>query len=282
MEDWDGLRFLLAVAREGSFARAGRRLRVDPTTVARRVSALEAALRAPLLVRSGPTVRLTATGERVVAVAEEMSRAGERVRSVVDDATGEPAGRVRLTTLQEVADQLLLPALVDVTTRWPRLRIDLLTTPETLDLTAGKADVAVRLGAPGGQHLVARHLRTLTEQPHAAPSWLAARGLRAEDVTDLHEREVLLVFAAERWTTGLGEVRPRLRSSSLRTLVEAARRGLGVVCCPPELAAGLVPLPGLPIRRERALWLVTTPELARVPRVRVVLDAVTAAFAPTG
>jgi DNA-binding transcriptional LysR family regulator len=277
VDDWDALRYLLAVSREGSFTAAARRLRVDPTTVGRRVAGLEAALKTPLVVRNGPRVRLTAAGARVAALAEEAERTVQAARAVADEATRAPAGRVRVTTVQDVVDHLLLPALADVAARWPRLRIDLFTTPQVLDLAAGEADVAVRLGPPTGSHLVARHLATLVERPHAAQSWLDARGLAPGDVTDLHDREVLLILADDRWTAGFGEARPKLRAGSLATLVAAARRGLGIVLCPDALAHDLVPLPSLPIRRERALWLATTPELARVPRVRVVLDAITAA-----
>jgi DNA-binding transcriptional LysR family regulator len=274
MDDWDQLRVLLAVAREGSFTAAARRLRLDATTVGRRVTRLEEALGTPLFVRNGPQVRPTAAGLRVAGLAEEMERTQLAVRNVAADLAGEPAGRVRLTTVQDVADHLLLPALVAVAERHPRLRIDLYTTPETLDLAAGQADLAVRLGAPVAQHLVARHLTTLVERPHVAPSWLAARGLSAADVVDLQGREVLLLLVDERWTAGFGEARPRLRAANLATLVAAARGGLGIVMCPSELAAGLVPLPSLPIHRERSLWLATTPELAQVPRVRVVMDAI--------
>lgn len=279
MEDWDGLRYLLAVARGGSFTAAARRLRVDPTTVGRRVSSLEQALHVALVVRNGPRVGLTAAGVRVAALAEEAERTVQGARALAEEDSRAPAGRVRVTTVQDVLDTLLLPALTEVAARWPRLRIDLLTTPQVLDLAAGQADVAVRLGPPTGSHLVARHLTTVVERPYVARSWLESRGLSPGDVTDLEDREVLLLLVDDRWTAGFGEARPKLRASSLATLVAAARRGLGVVLCPDALAQELVLLPALPIRRERALWLATTPELAPLPRVRVVLDAITAAAA---
>ncbi|MCA9491664.1 MAG: LysR family transcriptional regulator [Myxococcales bacterium] len=276
--EWDLLRHYLAVVREGSFTAAGRRLRVDPTTVARRVGRLEEELRTPLLIRNGPHVEPTPTGRRVAARAEEMERAQQSVRAVADDATGEPRGRVRVTTVQDVVDHLLLPALVDVSARWPELRVDLFTTHAQLDLASGQAELAVRVGAPTEQGLIARHLTTFVERPHVGRGWLEARGLRAEDVTDLEGREVLLLLADERWTAGFGRARPKLRGSHLATLVRAARRDLGIVMCPEGMGEGLVPLPALPIRRERALWLVTTSELASVPRVRVVMDAIVAAI----
>jgi len=44
MLDWDDLRYFLAIAREGTLARAGSELEINATTVGRRLSALEARL----------------------------------------------------------------------------------------------------------------------------------------------------------------------------------------------------------------------------------------------
>ncbi|MGY6258258.1 LysR family transcriptional regulator [Paraburkholderia caledonica] len=42
--DWSHLRYILAVARGGGYAEAGRRLNVDPTVVRRRIRAIKSAL----------------------------------------------------------------------------------------------------------------------------------------------------------------------------------------------------------------------------------------------
>lgn len=276
--DWDLLRHFLVVVREGSFTAAGKRLRVDPTTVARRVARLEEELRTPLLIRNGPHVEPTPTGQRVAARAEEMERAQQSVRAVADDATGEPRGRVRVTTVQDVVDHLLLPALVEVSARWPELRVDLFTTHAQLDLASGQADLAVRVGQQ--QHLAALEVGHVLgrQAPRRQPA--TARVGTLGEGRQVARDEPLLGggLADERWTAGFGRARPKLRGSHLATLVRAAHLDLGIVMCPEGMAGELVALPGLPIRRERALWLVTTSELASVPRVRVVMDAIVAAI----
>ena len=52
MYDWNDLRFFLAAHRAGSLAAAARELRVDYTTVGRRIAALESALSTQLFVRT--------------------------------------------------------------------------------------------------------------------------------------------------------------------------------------------------------------------------------------
>jgi DNA-binding transcriptional LysR family regulator len=286
MFDWDDLRFLLAIHREGSLVGAGKRLRVDPTTVGRRLSALEHALRAHLVARSSAGLALTAMGQRVVASAE---RAEQQFLDIERAATGTenevPAGRVRMTMLQDVADSLLLPLLPELKRRHPLIRVDLWCTMQVLDLAVGEADLAIRVGRPTETDLVARRLTTLVERPHASRGWLDANGLAPEDVTDLDGREVLLLLLQDRWTDGLGAAKPALRASAMSTLIGAARADMGIVMVPDAMARAypeLVPLPNLPVTRERALWLVMVEGASRVPRIRAVADLVVERLGSTG
>ena len=64
--DWRDLRIALALARHVSLNEAGRALRLDPTTISRRISALEATTGAALFVRDAEGWRLTEAGRRVL------------------------------------------------------------------------------------------------------------------------------------------------------------------------------------------------------------------------
>jgi DNA-binding transcriptional LysR family regulator len=74
MADWDAVRYFLELARAKTLARAARRLRVDYTTVGRRVSALERELGAKLFERTPDGFVLTDAGEGIRAAAEQMEQ----------------------------------------------------------------------------------------------------------------------------------------------------------------------------------------------------------------
>lgn len=275
MFDWDDMRFLLAVHREGTLVASAKRLRVDATTVGRRIAALELSLKATLVTRTGSAVVLTETGHRIAAAAEIAELAALDVERIARGDAEVPAGRVRLTMLQDVADALVLPQLPELKRRWPAIRVDLWCTTRVLDLVTGESDLAVRVGRPTEPGLVTRRLCTLVEKPYASQAWLDEHGLLPEQVLDLEGREVLLLLVEDRWTDGLGAARPALRASAMSTLIGAARAGMGIVMAPEQLAGGfpeLKALPGLPVSRERALWLAMPEALAAVPRVRAVAD----------
>jgi DNA-binding transcriptional LysR family regulator len=274
--DWNDLRFLLAIHREGSLIGAGRRLRVDATTVGRRLAALERDLKAKLVARGVHGLVLTPVGQQVITVAEQAELAALQIQRVATGSeSDEPAGRVRITLLQDIADALVLPLLPDLKRRWPLIRVDLWATTRKLDLAAGEADLAVRVGRPSEGDLLARRLCTLVERPFAARSWLEEQGLQPEQITDLDGREVLLLLIEDRWTDGLGQARPALRASAMSTLIGAARAGMGIVMAPEKLAGHypeLVALGSLPVSRERDLWLVMAESSVSIPRIRAVAD----------
>ena len=62
---WDDARIFLAVAREGSFSNAAKRLGVQHSTVSRRIRALEEKLAAPLIERKASGYVLTEAGQEL-------------------------------------------------------------------------------------------------------------------------------------------------------------------------------------------------------------------------
>lgn len=70
--DWDDLKFLLAVADGGGLAGAARNLKVDPSTVSRRISALEKALGTELVARTPEGMTMTPAGEQTMAAARQI------------------------------------------------------------------------------------------------------------------------------------------------------------------------------------------------------------------
>jgi DNA-binding transcriptional LysR family regulator len=70
--DWNDLKYFLSCSRTGTLAGAGRLLKVDETTVGRRLAALEQALGARLFDRTSDGFVLTSTGERLLGSAQEV------------------------------------------------------------------------------------------------------------------------------------------------------------------------------------------------------------------
>src|SRR6185503_11962490 len=70
--DWDDFRFLLAISREGTLSGAARALKVDQSTVSRRLSAIESAASAKLFDRTPEGYVLTPAGRAVLPSLEQI------------------------------------------------------------------------------------------------------------------------------------------------------------------------------------------------------------------
>src|SRR5258708_6944824 len=112
--DWNDLRHILALAREGSYAAAGRRLGIDPTTVARRLRALEAALDVRLFERGAEgEMRPTQAGGVAARRAETVEAEVGGLTAAVKGADTPASGTVRVTAVPILINRVLIPAAPD-------------------------------------------------------------------------------------------------------------------------------------------------------------------------
>lgn len=102
-----------AVAREGGFSRASRKIGVSTPTLSEQVRALEDSLGGPLLVRGGRGLALTELGRAVLRHAEEIAGLGRAVLDLGHGAQRAPALSVGVTDAMPkfVVHRLLAPAL---------------------------------------------------------------------------------------------------------------------------------------------------------------------------
>ena len=183
---WDDLRVVLALQRAGSLNGAARRLGVDPTTVSRRLEALQTALNADLIQRQGDgALLLTAHGELVAQQAEKMEHLASLIDTGLKAENDTHAGTVRLTSAPIIINRILLPRVQELTSPFPGLKVELLPESRDFSLTKREADIALRLSRPrtGGTQVKARRLADLDyavyrranagiEDPDSVP-WIA-------------------------------------------------------------------------------------------------------------
>lgn len=106
--DWNDLRYVLAISRAGTLAAASRRLRVDQTTVARRLAEAERALGARLFERMDGSLRPTRIGERAILQAAQVEQEVEALERGIGGADARIVGSVRLTAVPVLVNRLLV------------------------------------------------------------------------------------------------------------------------------------------------------------------------------
>ncbi|HTV25528.1 MAG TPA: LysR family transcriptional regulator [Polyangiaceae bacterium] len=275
--DWDLLRYFLEAARAQTLAGAARKLGTEHTTIGRRLAALERALGAALVLRGPDGLRLTALGEQLVPIAEQMERSVQSLRDLAERGVA----RVRLAVPSGFA-RLFVAELGALRERHPGLLLEIVSGARLVDLEQSEADLALR-GAPIDQSdLIARRLCESGWSLYAASSYLERRAapgnladLSGHDLIGFHPS--LGQLPAAQWLeqrAAPGSV--VLRSREMTDMVAAASSGLGLGVLPCVLAdvePGLVRLTSQ-VLATRTLSLVYRREMRLSAPVSAVIDFV--------
>jgi DNA-binding transcriptional LysR family regulator len=281
MFEWDDLRIFLAVLRTRSHAAAGRTLRVAPTTVGRRVSALEAAVGARLFTRTPDGLVATAAARALAGRAERVEAEVLEAERELTGADERPTGTVRITSGDGFAAFVLGPALPELLRTHPGLTVEIRADVRALDLTRGEADVALRLFRPREASLVARRLGVERYGLYAAPSYLERHGT-PRTARDLAGHDLVLYGAeldrmrTQAWLRQTAEgARIAVRTSNTTAMHAACAAGAGVALLTASAVRGDPAFAPVLPRLEppsNEIWAVTHPDLRASARVVAVLD----------
>ena len=257
MDRFQAIRVFAQVAESGSFSAAADRLGLSATATSRHVAELEAHLHTRLLNRTTRRVSLTESGrafyERSVQLLADLDEAEQEASR----AAVVPRGTIKLTTSVNFGVRHVAPAIAAFLAAHAEVRFDVSLSDRVVDLVEEGFDLAIRIGAPGSDNVVARKLGETRLVPCASPAYLAAHG--APQVPEELARHNCFTYEyvsprnVWRFRDLCGSessvrVSGNLHSNNGDLLAEAAARGAGIVFEPafivgPEVRAGrLVPL----------------------------------------
>lgn len=173
------------VVATGSFSAAAREMSLTPSGVSRAIARLEARLGIRLLIRTTRAIALTPEGETYHRAALRILQDLEETeREVADQAT--PRGRLRVSVALSYGRLEIVPLLREFVEIYPGILVDISLSDTVIDLTEGRADVAIRVGPLPDSGLMARRLGDSDRSVVASPAYLARHGVPAapEDLLD--------------------------------------------------------------------------------------------------
>lgn len=282
MFDWNDLKYLLAVAQHGSTVAASRALKVNQSTVQRRLMELERQIGQPLVQREPSGYRLTAFGEALLPQAQRVEQAVLVLTRQLEASAREVTGVVRVTCPEPLIYRFTNSTLLSrFYVRYPRIKIEFVLSDKYLDMSKGEVDVALRSGDTDDKALVGRKIGDSLWAVYASPKYLARKG-QPQRVDDLHVHdwvgfdESMVNHRTAQWLKQVAPSAPVLaRSNSVLGLVYSAKSGIGLAPLPtalgdaePDLVRVLGPIPEL----TRSWRILTTPALRKTPRVAAFFD----------
>ena len=236
MELFRNMHLFVEVARANSFRRAAEVLGLPNSTVSRRIAELERDVGLRLFNRSTRRVELTEGGRLYFENCKRILQEADLARQELIDLQAQPSGLIRASMPVDFSVLYLSPLLADFSQRYPSIRFDLDLTPNRADLVGDPVDVAIRMGRPEDQNLIARPIARLRTILVAAPDYLARRGIPAQP-QDLLGHDCLRMKET-RWTlvhrdggSQTVEVSGQFVANNRGMLHQLALGGQGIVQC---------------------------------------------------
>ncbi|MBL4601171.1 MAG: LysR family transcriptional regulator [Emcibacteraceae bacterium] len=154
--NWDDIRVFLAVARQGSVRNAALKLKVNHSTVSRRITSFEESLNVRLFERMPQGYLLTSAGEdflkTAINIEEEIASVDRRIIGR-DDLM---SGTIRITLPSALGTAFLIEELAEFCVLYPDIKLDINCSYELADMNKREADLAIRITSDPPENLIGR------------------------------------------------------------------------------------------------------------------------------
>lgn len=168
------LAIFATVVESGSFAAASRKLNTSRSRVSEQISILETALEIRLLQRSTRALNITNEGRLVYEQAKKL-------RGILTDLesnlySSKPKGRVSITMPHHIAHLFMPEVLQAFRGLYPEIELDLILDDHRLNLISDEVDLAIRVGVPKDESIIARIMHEEKVSLFASPEYLEKFG----------------------------------------------------------------------------------------------------------
>lgn len=266
MNDWDDIRFFLAVAREGSVSGAAKGLGVNHSTVSRRIQGLEQKHGVQLFNRQRDGYEMTEAAGSIYEQALAIESQSQQISRTLFGQDTRLEGPINLTMPHDIFEHCLADELALFRQEHPGIELNLMVAQGLRNLASREADLAIRLTPSPPDYLIGRQVARLKHALYAAST------------LDLNEPVGLVLWSggdvipgwAERYFPGATVA---LRVDDLSSMYAAVKAGFGVArmpCYMPESLndSSVIRLPNPLPRSDWSVWVLNHVDLRKTIRVQ--------------
>ena len=232
------------VTQHSSFTKAAEQLNISKSAVSQQITLLESELEIRLLNRTTRGVSLTAVGSKLYKRCSVLLEQVDLLFNDIDEEKDNPKGRFAVTFPHSLQSAIILPAIEQLCSEFPKLQPELVADDATLDLVKYQLDVAIHVGElpdssyralPAGNlteifcatpNYIKKHphistIEALCQHPWIANPWQQSRMQVTDKLTGKTDKVLLKQFS---------------KANTLPAAIEIALHHLGIILVPDILA----------------------------------------------
>lgn len=287
--DWNDYHYFSTIAHAGSVRGAAKNLNVNPSTVTRRLEALESHLGVLLFARTAQGLRMTPEAAAVLSRVDTVAGQIDEVETILFGTDQRLAGRIRIAVPDVLAVNFLLADLAPFMEEYSDIDLEFVPSYEGLTLSPGQIDVAIRATENPPQDMVGRPLTQIALAAYASHDYLASHP--GVDTGTGSIPTAWVDWAIEGETKSLYEqlqaryfpaahIHIRCNQIMMQYSCMQASMGVGILpCFLAEADPKLVRLKQMPVQGGPTMWLLTHPALRKARRVQVFMQCLREVFA---
>lgn len=135
------------------FRAAASHLALSKSVVSSKIASLETRVGRKLLYRSTRDVSLTVEGQRYFEICQQLFQATQTLAQVKEEFQSGLSGLFTISAPHDFMVLKLVPMLRKLQALHPKLKVNLVSSDNVLNLEKNKVDLAIRVGAEGASHL---------------------------------------------------------------------------------------------------------------------------------
>jgi len=176
MNDWDDIRFFLAVARCGNVTSAAKVLGVNHSTVSRRIRALEEKHGVRLFERIATGYEMTDAGADIYELALELEQKNSQISRHLFGQDNRLQGKINITMPHDILEFCLMDELASFRDLQPEIQLNLFVAKGLKNMATREADVAIRLTSTPPDYLIGKKVASIQHGIYGHEKFSATTG----------------------------------------------------------------------------------------------------------
>lgn len=189
---WEDVRYFIALVRYKTLKNAAQNLGVEHTTVSRRISSLEESIQLTLFNRLPKSWNITHQGKELFAYALTMEECAANF-VVKAESINPLSSKIKISAPPILISEFFAPRHVRLKQKIPEVYIEWVGEKRKVNLNAGEADIAIRMGGLDDSALKMRKLGYVEYAIYCAE----------DKITDTNEEKCFVSFSSSSVNTTL-------------------------------------------------------------------------------
>jgi len=279
--NWDDLKFFLEVSKTLNLTKASGALKVDQTTVYRRILRFERKTGKKLLKKTSQGFTLSSWAEGLINKSSKINYEMEKIERYLTEKNSDIFGTVNITTTNVIANVVLTPLLKRFYKLYPNLEIEITVCEEFFDMYKREADIAIRSSDTVEPHVYAQKIGKGLWALYATKEYL--KGKPGINSSKFYKDNYFIVgserIANTKSTVWLeSKVKNEniiLRANSMPFIYSAVKSGIGIGMLPSVYKSfdnSLIELTEPDSKFGSTIWIIAHKELIKNEKIEICMN----------